>query len=62
MVLNKAKISHSTKNLSYLGFDLVAMCVNDILANGGEPLFFKIILQLQKLKRKYLLILIQVLI
>jgi len=36
----KLKLALEQKNLKYLGFDLVAMSVNDILANGGEPLFF----------------------
>ncbi len=36
----KLKLALEKKNLKYLGFDLVAMSVNDILANGGEPLFF----------------------
>ncbi len=36
----KLKIGLEYKKLDYLGIDLVAMCVNDILANGGEPIFF----------------------
>ena len=36
----KLNVAIGINQLQYLGFDLVAMCVNDILASGGEPLFF----------------------
>ena len=55
----KLKIAIKCKKLNYLGFDLVAMCVNDILANGGEPIIFLDYISSSKLSEKDFLTLIK---
>ena len=36
----KLRIAHATGSHETVGIDLVAMCVNDLIVAGGEPLFF----------------------
>ena len=47
----KLNVAIGINQLQYLGFDLVAMCVNDILASGGEPLFFLDYISSSKIKK-----------
>lgn len=48
----KLKLAEIAHNYSTIGIDLVAMSINDLLASGGEPLFFLDYLATGKLKKE----------
>ena len=55
----KLCVAINYNKLDYLGFDLVAMCVNDILASGGEPLFFLDYISSSRIEKKNFLKLVK---
>ena len=51
----KLKIAKRLKIHKYIGQDLVAMCVNDVITSGAKPLFSLTILQPAKLNKEFTL-------
>ena len=54
----KLKLAIELNRLDFLGFDLVAMCVNDLLSNGGNQFFFLDYIASSKIKKNVFLDLI----
>ena len=51
----KTLLGISENKLDGLGFDLVGMCLNDIICHGAEPLFFLDYFASSKIERNSLL-------
>ena len=50
----KIEIANELKKFNTIGIDLVAMCVNDLIVQGAQPLFFLDYISINKIELKKL--------